>query len=60
MRIEVDEYNFGQLEKAKKILKNVPRGDDRSERFETLKKFNEQYNADIQPKKNCYYVSNYN
>ncbi len=55
--IKIDEYNFKQLEKAKPILDNIPKD---AKKFKTLKKFNELYNAWIEPIKNCYYVSNLN
>ena len=55
--IYIDNYNFKQLEKAKPILETIWESD---ERFFSLNEFNERYNTDIQPIKNCYYVSNYN
>jgi len=55
--IYVDYYNFKQLEKAKIILEKIP---ENAEKFYTLKEFNEKYNANIKPIKNCYDVSNYN
>jgi hypothetical protein len=55
--IYVDIYNFRQLEKAKIILEKIPRGDYL---FYWLDKFNNKYNANIVPIKNCYYVSNDN
>lgn len=55
--IKIDEYNFTQLEKAKSILENTPTN---TKKFYSLREFNEQYKADIQPMKNCYYVSSNN
>ncbi len=55
--IQIDRYNFEQLEKAKPILESIPAT---APKFYTLKEFNQQYNANIQPLNNCYYVSNYN
>lgn len=54
---KIDEYNLGELEKAKKILNDIWKGD---EKFFTLKEFNSRYSANIKPIKNCYYVSNSN
>lgn len=53
----VDMYNFRQLEKAKPILESIP---ENAWKFYTLEEFNEKYNANINPIKNCYYVSNNN
>jgi len=55
--IYVDVYNFQQLEKAIPILESIP---DSDYWFYWLDKFNDKYNADIQPIKHCYYVSNSN
>ncbi len=55
--IYIDMYNFKQLEKAKVILDKISKDDYK---FYTLDKFNKKYNADMQPIKNCYYVSNDN
>lgn len=54
---KIDEYNFEQLENAKIVLEKIP---EDANKFSTLKKFNEIYNAWIKPIKNCYYVSNSN
>ncbi|EKE28172.1 MAG: hypothetical protein ACD_3C00086G0016 [uncultured bacterium (gcode 4)] len=54
---KIDEYNFEQLIKAKQILSNIWKDD---KKFFTLKEFNQKYNANIKPIKNCYYVSNSN
>lgn len=56
-KLEIDRYNFWQLEKVKLILKNVP---EKEMDFYTIKKFNEIYNADIKPIKNCYVISDSN
>lgn len=52
-----DIYNFKQFWKAKEILDTMP---EDSRKFYHLDEFNSQYNADIQPIRNCYYVSNDN
>ncbi len=51
--IEIDEYNFSQLEKVKQILKDIPM---KEYDFGNVEEFNEQFNADITPIKNCYYI----
>lgn len=51
--IQIDEYNFSQLEKVKQILKEVP---IEEYDFRNIEEFNEQFNADITPIKNCYYI----
>lgn len=56
-KIAIDRYNFEQLEKAKPILESIPETD---ERFYSLKEFNQKYNADIKPIKNCYFIINSN
>ena len=53
----VDMYNFRQLEKAKPILESIP---EDAYKFNTLKDFNERYDANIQPIKNCYYIGSSN
>ncbi len=55
--VYIDRYNFKQLEKAKPYLEKI---DKNTKDFSNLKKFNEIYNVDIQPIKNCYYTSNSN
>ena len=55
--IYIDNYNFGQLEKAKIILEQVPRN---ASKFYSLKEFNARYNGSIKPIKNCYFISNQN
>lgn len=55
--VYIDMYNFKQLEKAKPILESIPKD---AETFYNLKQFNEIYNANIKPIKNCYSVNNYN
>lgn len=52
-----DIYNFKQFWKAKEILDTMP---EDSRKFYHLDEFNSQYNADIQPIRNCYYVNNDN
>jgi len=53
----VDMYNFRQLEKAKPILESLWEND---KHFYSLKEFNEIYNINIKPIKNCYSISNDN
>lgn len=53
----IDEYNFQQLKGVKSILESIP---ENSGKFYTLKEFNHLYNANVEPKKDCYYVSNVN
>ena len=55
--IFVDTYNFKQLEKAKPILESIPLD---AKTFYSLEEFNDEYNAEIKPIKDCYFVSNYN
>lgn len=54
--IYVDFYNFRQLWKVKEVLKDLKRSD---EQFFYLKDFNEIYNVNIEPIKNCYYLRSY-
>ncbi len=56
-KLEIDEYNFEQLEKVKNILRNLKRTDTK---FSSLKEFNNIYNSNIKPIKNCYYINKYN
>lgn len=56
-KIAIDKYNFGQLEKAIPILEGIP---SINKRFHRLSEFQEKYAPEIEPIKNCYYVSNYN
>ncbi|MDR0771809.1 MAG: hypothetical protein LBF15_01820 [Candidatus Peribacteria bacterium] len=55
--IYIDKYNFKEFEKAKVVLDTLPVG---SEKFTNLKEFNEVYNMNITPIKNCYVMSAYN
>lgn len=56
-KIAIDNYNFEQLEKVKLVLDKISTD---SKKFYTLKEFNKEYNEEINPIKNCYYVSNSN
>lgn len=51
---KIDDYNFSQLERVKSIL-----GDNfnLNNEFYTLEEFNDEYETDIKPIKNCYYLS---
>jgi len=49
--IKIDKYNFGQLEKVKKILLKIPKEEYN---FNNLKEFNQRFKQDIKPIKNCY------
>jgi len=51
--IYLDVYNFKQLEKAKPILESISID---SEKFYYLNEFNDKYNANVKPVKNCYSV----
>jgi hypothetical protein len=53
----IDIYNFKQLEKAKPILESINKDD---KKFYSLEEFNNKYNINIKPIRNCYYVSNDN
>ena len=53
----VDVYNFRQLENVKLILKDLKMED---KEFFNLKEFNDIYDVNIKPIKNCYYLRNYN
>jgi len=52
-KIKIDEYNFEQLEKVKLILDPL---DKKSYIINSLDDFNEQFNMNIKPIKNCYYL----
>lgn len=56
-KIAIDRYNFGQLEKVKLVLKNVP---EKEMEFYSLKTFNELYKTNITTIKNCYYLDDDN
>lgn len=56
-KIEIDEYNFEQLDKVKNILDWL---DKNSYGFENLKEFNEKFNENIESIKNCYFLSDKN
>lgn len=56
-KLAIDEYNFEQLNKVKPILETISK---KSRKFNTLKEFNDIYKTGIKPKKNCYYIRNYN
>ena len=50
-KIELDEYNFEQLEKVKAFLENTS-----DYKFRNLYDFNRKFDQNIQPIKNCYYL----
>lgn len=52
--IKIDEYNFKQLEKVKQTLSTTAIEDFK---FANIEEFNKQFQTDITPIKNCYYVS---
>lgn len=54
---EIDRHNFEQLKKAKVILDQIPKD---LKKFYTLQEFNEEYNAWIEPIKNCFYIKTEN
>ncbi len=55
--IEIDRYNFQQLEKAKKVIENIPKN-KKTYRVRNLKQLNSKFKADIEPldKRYCYDV----
>ena len=55
--IEIDRYNFQQLEKAKKVIENIPEN-KKTYRVRNLKQLNSKFKADIEPldKRYCYDV----
>jgi hypothetical protein len=55
--IYVDRYNFQQLEKAKKVIENIPEN-KKTYSVRNLKQLNSKFKADIEPldKRYCYYV----
>gem|GEM_PF-2637692 len=50
-KINIDEYNFEQLEKVKNILNNI-----KDFNFISLENFNNKYNQSITSIKNCYFL----
>lgn len=52
--IKIDEYNFEQFKKIWNILDKL---DKKSYSFNNLKEFNQRFNQDIKPMKNCYFLS---
>ena len=56
-KIKIDEYNFKQLEKVKSVLDKL---DKNSYSVKDLNDFNKQFDIDIKPIKNCYYVTSRN
>jgi len=50
---KIDEYNFWELEKVKSVLSKMNQDNFK---FRSLTDFNEKYNQDIKPIKNCYYL----
>lgn len=53
----IDNYNFWQLEKVKDVLDKL---DKNSYKIDDIKDFNKQFNQDIKPIKNCYFLSDRN
>lgn len=51
--IKIDEYNFEQLDKVIEVLDKSPWD---SYTIDDLTDFNKDFNQDIQPIKNCYYI----
>ena len=52
--IAIDEYNFKQLQKVKQLINK------KKLKFKNLDDFNNKYNVNIKPIKNCYYISSDN
>lgn len=57
-KLEIDRYNFEQLEKVKEIINNDKNFNNIE--FYDLYKFNLVYNTTIKPIKNCYYITTTN
>ena len=55
--IGIDMYNFKQLKHVKTILSETP---VEEYNFKNLQEFNEQFWNNIEPIKNCYYISDEN
>jgi len=49
----IDIYNFRQLNKAKPILESIPKN---VKNYPTLREYNENYNLNLFPIENCYYI----
>ncbi|MDD5213349.1 MAG: hypothetical protein PHG82_02915 [Candidatus Gracilibacteria bacterium] len=56
-KMSVDRYNFEQLEEVKNTLNKL---DKNSYTFDNVKEFNNKYNKNIKPIKNCYFLSDRN
>jgi len=56
-KIKIDEYNFQQLEKVKEVLDPL---DKNLYSFDNIWDFNKLYNLNIEPIKNCYYLTDRN
>ena len=56
-KIYVDVYNFRQLWKVRNVLDNL---DGNSYKFDNVKQFNERFNSNVEPIKNCYFLSERN
>ena len=54
--LQTDTYNFTQLEKVKEVFSQHAW---KKYSFDTLEEFNLKFWGEIQPQKNCYYLSNY-
>lgn len=54
---KIDEYNFEQLEKVKSVLDWL---DKNSYKFDNIKEFNKNFNQNIKPIKNCYFLTSRN
>jgi hypothetical protein len=57
ININIDIYNFKQLEKVKSVLDSL---DKNSYNFSNLKEFNKKFSQNIEPIKNCYFLSDRN
>lgn len=56
-KLTIDRYNFEQLEKVKNVL---DKQDKNSYTFKELTEFNQKFNQNIKPTKNCYFMSDRN
>ncbi|MDR0771810.1 MAG: hypothetical protein LBF15_01825 [Candidatus Peribacteria bacterium] len=53
----MDRYNFREFEKAKVILDTIEKG---TVKFSNINEFNEVYDTNIKPIKNCYMINSSN
>lgn len=56
-KLTIDRYNFEQLEKVRLVLDNL---DKNSYKFDNLNEFNKKFSQNIEPIKNCYFLTERN